>query len=187
MQDFWRLNATSVQRDRVIEQGKRIQPVLREKELQLLEEFKGNPRKQKIKKVKVIDCDFRDVNKFWKIYPKTFFGLLRQLTEAETDILTYILEKMEFSGHVSTNLFNGSYTDIQKGTGYTRPSIASAMKKLQELNAIVMVGSGLWIVNPQIMARGKAADLYNLQEKYNELWEAKNIKKGEDDKTDQGR
>lgn len=190
MNDFWNYSVSAEQRESIREQRKRIQSIKeRENERkECVSKGTGKPVKdmEKQKEVCSISYEYRDVDNFWKVFPHNLFLVLRQLTEAETGIFTYMLEHMEFRGKKSTNLFYGSYTDLMKKTGYTRPTISSTMKKLQEINAAVMVKNGLWMVNPQIMARGKAAELYALQEDYNRIWLANHGGNTETDKEGQG-
>mgnify|MGYP000065293347 FL=1 len=87
---------------------------------------------------------------FWKCYLMDFLTVLGIIDNKQLDIFVYICENT----NSSTNLFIGTYTKIAKDVGVSRPTISAIMKKLQEVNFIRKVQSGVWFVNPNILMKG---------------------------------
>lgn len=88
--------------------------------------------------------------KFWKLYLVDFLEILGVLESRQIDVLIYILERT----HPSTNLFIGTWTSIEQGTGVSRGTISKVFGKLVEHDFLVKVQNGVWQVSPRIMMRG---------------------------------
>ena len=87
---------------------------------------------------------------FWKLYLGDFLPVLGIVESKQVDILIYILEKT----HPSTNMFVGTYKNIQKNTHASETTIAKVMKKLQKQQFLKKIQNGLWQVSPNIMMKG---------------------------------
>lgn len=87
---------------------------------------------------------------FWKVYLMDFLMVLGIIDSKQLDVFIYIVEHTD----PSQNLFIGTYDEIGKGTGTSRPTIAKVMKKLQENNFIRKRQQAVWYVNPNILMKG---------------------------------
>ena len=100
---------------------------------------------------------------FWKCYLMDFLSVLGMINNKQLDVLIYIVENTQSSD----NLFFGTYADIEKHVGVSRPTIATVMKKLQEYNFIKKVSGGVWFVNPNILMKGNDTKRQLLLSYYN--------------------
>ena len=87
---------------------------------------------------------------FWKCYLMDFLTVLGIIDSKQLDIFVYICENTS----ESNNLFIGTYKKIAADVGASSRTIATIMKKLQEVNFIKKVQSGVWFVNPDILMKG---------------------------------
>lgn len=87
---------------------------------------------------------------FWKCYLMDFLTVLGIIDSKQLDIFVYICENTS----ESNNLFIGTYKKIAADVGASSRTIATIMKKLQEVNFIKKVQSGVWFVNPNILMKG---------------------------------
>lgn len=87
---------------------------------------------------------------FWKVYLMDFLMVLGIIDSKQLDVFIYIVEHTD----PSQNLFIGTYDEIGKGTGTSRPTIAKVMKKLQQNNFIRKRQQAVWYVNPNILMKG---------------------------------
>ena len=87
---------------------------------------------------------------FWKCYLVDFLTVLGIIDSKQLDIFVYICENTS----ESNNLFIGTYKKIAADVGASSRTIATIMKKLQEVNFIKKVQSGVWFVNPDILMKG---------------------------------
>lgn len=87
---------------------------------------------------------------FWKCYLMDFLAVLGIIDSKQLDIFVYICENTS----ESNNLFIGTYKKIAADVGASSRTIATIMKKLQEVNFIKKVQSGVWFVNPDILMKG---------------------------------
>ena len=87
---------------------------------------------------------------FWKCYLMDFLTVLGIIDSKQLYIFVYICENTS----ESNNLFIGTYKKIAADVGASSRTIATIMKKLQEVNFIKKVQSGVWFVNPDILMKG---------------------------------
>lgn len=100
---------------------------------------------------------------FWKCYLMDFLSVLGMINNKQLDVFIYIVEHTQ----PSDNLFFGTYADIEKHVGVSRPTIATVMKKLQEYKFIKKVSGGVWFVNPDILMKGNDTKRQLLLSYYN--------------------
>ena len=87
---------------------------------------------------------------FIKCYLMDFLTVLGIMESKQLDVFIFIVENT----NLATNLFLGTYDQIAKKTGVSRPTIARILKKLQEHNFIKKVQTGAYLVNPNILVKG---------------------------------
>lgn len=131
--------------DKSLEYISQTQTLIGQKKRNLIEQTHGNLL-QSIKSQK----GYTALKIFGKCYLMTSLRAW-VIDNKQLDIFVYICENT----NSSTNLFIGTYTKIAKDVGVdSRPTISAIMKKLQEVNFIRKVQSGVWFVNPNILMKG---------------------------------
>lgn len=87
---------------------------------------------------------------FWKVYLMDFLTVLGIIDSKQLDVFIYIAQNTD----PSKNLFIGTYDDIARDVGVSRPTISKIMKRLQEHSFIKKRHNGVWYVNPNILMKG---------------------------------
>lgn len=87
---------------------------------------------------------------FWKVYLMDFLTVLGIIDSKQLDVFIYIAQNTD----PSKNIFIGTYDDIARDVGVSRPTISKIMKRLQEHKFIKKHHSGVWYVNPNILMKG---------------------------------
>ncbi len=87
---------------------------------------------------------------FIKCYLMDFLTVLGIMESKQLDVFIFIVENT----NLATNVFLGTYDQIAKNTGVSRPTIARILKKLQEHNFIKKLQQGAYLVNPNILVKG---------------------------------
>jgi len=103
----------------------------------------------------------RDFN-FHKIWLNDLMSVLNLIGGKKLDILKYLLSEMR----TQDNTISVTYTKIQEKLKTSRKTIAETMKILQKANFITKVQNGLYMVNPDIIVRGKSGKKDALMIKY---------------------
>ena len=107
---------------------------------------------------KEVDRDFN----FHKIWLNDLMSVLNLIGGKKLDILKYLLSEMR----TQDNTISVTYTKIQEKLNTSRKTIAETMKILQEANFITKVQNGLYMVNPDVIVRGKSSKKDALMIKY---------------------
>ena len=103
----------------------------------------------------------RDFN-FHKIWLSDLMSVLNLIGGKKLDILKYLLGEMRSSD----NTISVTYRKIEEKLKTSQKTIAETMKILQEANFITKVQNGLYMVNPDIIVRGKSGKKDALMIKY---------------------
>ena len=87
---------------------------------------------------------------FDKCFVKEMLAAYDVIQNKQVAVVTHIYNNMSRAD----NMFVGTYKKIAQAVGVSEPTIASIMKKLQEINIIRKVQNGVWQINPQVVVRG---------------------------------
>ena len=107
---------------------------------------------------KEVDRDFN----FHKIWLNDLMSVLNLIGGKKLDILKYLLSEMR----TQDNTISVTYRQIEKELNTSQKTIAETMKILQEANFITKVQNGLYMVNPDVIVRGKSSKKDALMIKY---------------------
>ena len=87
---------------------------------------------------------------FDKCFVREMLAAYDVIQNKQVAVVTYIYNNM----NRSDNMFVGTYKKISQAVGVSEPTIASIMKKLQEIRILRRVQNGVWQINPQVIVRG---------------------------------
>ena len=107
---------------------------------------------------KEVDRDFN----FHKIWLNDLMSVLNLIGGKKLDILKYLLSEMR----TQDNTISVTYRQIEKELNTSQKTIAETMKILQEANFITKVQNGLYMVNPDVIVKGKSGKKDALMIKY---------------------
>ncbi len=107
---------------------------------------------------KEIDRDFN----FHKIWLNDLMSVLNLIGGKKLDILKYLLSEMR----TQDNTISVTYRQIEKELNTSQKTIAKTMKILQEANFITKIQNGLYMVNPDVIVKGKSGKKDALMIKY---------------------
>jgi predicted transcriptional regulator len=107
---------------------------------------------------KEVDRDFN----FHKIWLNDLMSVLNLIGGKKLDILKYLLGQMR----TQDNTISVTYRQIEKELNTSQKTIAKTMKILQEANFITKIQNGLYMVNPDVIVRGKSSKKDALMIKY---------------------
>jgi hypothetical protein len=107
---------------------------------------------------KEIDRDFN----FHKIWLNDLMSVLNLIGGKKLDILKYLLSEMR----TQDNTISVTYRQIEKELNTSQKTIAETMKILQEANFITKIQNGLYMVNPDVIVKGKSGKKDALMIKY---------------------
>jgi len=103
----------------------------------------------------------RDFN-FHKIWLSDLMSILNLIGGKKLDILKYLLSEMR----TQDNTISVTYRKIEEKLKTSQKTIAETMKILQEANFITKVQNGLYMVNPDVIVKGKSGKKDALMIKY---------------------
>lgn len=150
-----------------------------------IKEFKETKRKnKKIKKQKIVgeekfmnmetgeiietvivQKDIEQDYNFYKVWLLDLFNILELVGTKKMKVVNYILDNM----NTQNNTFIGTHEKIAKELNISRPVVSQTFKALQEANLLRKIQSGVYMINPDIIVKGKTGKRINLLIKYNQI------------------
>ena len=120
-----------------------------------------------------MDKSARRAKSFCKYYTKDAAQFMKQTSSNHMKVYAFIIENINFV----YNSFDGTYDDVCKGTGLSRPTVAKIMREFQDCGFMVQ-GTSHYMVNPNIIAKGFEGFRLSLVGKYADAYiENKNRKR----------
>jgi len=98
------------------------------------------------------------VKRFWKCYKDDFFKILGTLKNKQLLVFIHICENIT----AVQNLYIGTYEQMARNIGVSRPTIVKSITHLKKINFIRKVQNGVWMVNPNIFMYGTEPHRYKL-------------------------
>jgi Firmicute plasmid replication protein (RepL) len=102
---------------------------------------------------------------FFKVFLADFARALEGFGGKKMKLLFHILDNID----PSNNSFVGTYDDIQKDTGSSRPTVASVINFLKDIDFIRQRIPGMYMVSPKYLVKGDHSKRHALMIKYNHL------------------
>lgn len=121
--------------------------------------------------------EYYGVKPFWKMYKEDFLGVFKKVDGKQKDILIFILEHLK----ANENTFEYTYKEISKRMEISEPTIAKAMKCLQDDGFIVLKSQGVWRINPNYLMKGSEQKRIILEKEFCKISESRAIMKSENE------
>lgn len=102
---------------------------------------------------------------FFKVWLLDLMNVLEIVGTKKIKVINYILDNM----NTQDNVFVGTHQKIAKELNISRPIVSQTFKVLREKNIIKKINSGAYMLNPDILVKGKTGKRINLLIKYNKL------------------
>ncbi len=102
---------------------------------------------------------------FFKVWLLDLMNILELVGTKKMKVVNYIFENLKGA----ENLFIGTHEEIAKKLKISRPVVAQTFKILIEANLLVKKQNGVYMLNPDIIARVSNPKRMSLLIKYNEI------------------
>jgi len=110
---------------------------------------------------KNIEQDFN----FYKVWLLDLLNILEIAGNKKIQVINYLFEIM----NLKDNTISITYKEIEKNTGVSYPIVVETFKILLDSNFLVKVRQSFYMINPDLIIRGKTNKRINLLIRYNEI------------------
>ena len=110
---------------------------------------------------KNIEQDFN----FYKVWLLDLLNILELVGTKKMKVVNYIFENL----NAQENLFIGTHEKVAKKLNISRPVVSQTFKILQDANLLIKINNGAYMLNPDIIIKGRTAKRLNLLIKYNNI------------------
>ncbi len=111
----------------------------------------------------VIVKNIEQDNNFFKVWLMDMLGILSIVGNKKIKVIEFILSNIRRED----NTISMTHREVAKKTGVSLKSVTDTFKILQETNFLKRVRNGLYMINPDILVRGKTKKRINLLIQYN--------------------
>ncbi len=118
-----------------------------------------------IQEMLVIEKNVEQDFNFFKVWIMDLMNVLELVGSKKMKVVNYILENL----NVKENLFIGTHVEISKKLNISRPVVSQTFKILIDSNLLVKKNIGVYMLNPDILVKGRTGKRLNLLIKYNEI------------------
>lgn len=121
----------------------------------------------------IIECSViqkevsQDFN-FHKVWIEDLITILTNIGGKKLKVLNYLIENMRDSD----NTISITYDKMEEQLKISRKTIAETMKILQENDFIKKIQNGLYMVNPDVLVKGKTTKRHHLLIRYKKVGES---------------
>ena len=102
---------------------------------------------------------------WFKVWLLDLMNVLELVGTKKMKVVNYIFENL----NTQENLFIATHEEIAKKLNVSRPVVSQTFKILIETNLLVKKMNGVYMLNPDIIAKGRTAKRASLLIKYNEI------------------
>ena len=102
---------------------------------------------------------------WFKVWLLDLMNVLELVGTKKMKVVNYIFDNL----NTQENLFIATHEEIAKKLGISRPVVSQTFKILLESNLLVKKMNGVYMLNPDIIAKGGTAKRASLLIKYNEI------------------
>jgi len=129
-----------------------------------------NPNTGELIETTIIEKNIEQDFNFFKVWLLDLLNILELIGTKKMKVVNYILDNLD----VKNNLFIGTHEEISKKLSVSRVVVSQTFKTLQESNFLIKKQNGVYMINPEILVKGKTGKRLNLLIKYNEIKKEKN-------------
>ena len=102
---------------------------------------------------------------WFKVWLLDLMNILELVGTKKMKVVNYIFENL----NASNNLFIATHEEISKKLNISRPVVSQTFKLLVEANLLIKKMNGVYMLNPDIIAKANSKKRTNLLIKYNEI------------------
>jgi len=111
----------------------------------------------------VIIKNIEQDNNFFKVWLMDMLGILSIVGNKKIQVIDFILQNIRRED----NTISLTYREVAKKTGISLGIVTETFKILQETNFLKKIRNGLYMINPDILVKGRTGKRVNLLIQYN--------------------
>ena len=113
----------------------------------------------------IIEKNVRQDYNFFKVWLLDLLNILEVVGTKKMKVVNYIFENL----NTQENLFIGTHEEISEKLGISRPVVSQTFKLLVDAGLMIKKQNGVYMLNPDIVVKGKTGKRINLLVKYKDI------------------
>lgn len=113
----------------------------------------------------IVEKNVKQDYNFFKVWLLDLLNILEVVGTKKMKVVNYIFENL----NTQENLFIGTHEEISKKLGVSRPVVSQTFKLLVDAGLMVKKQNGVYMLNPDIVVKGKTGKRINLLVKYKDI------------------
>jgi len=122
-----------------------------------------DPETGELVDAEVIIKNIEQDNNFWKVWLLDLLNILEIVGNKKMKVIEFILTNIRRED----NTISVTMREVAKKTGVSLPIVNETFKILQETNFLKKIRNGFYMINPDLMVKGRTGKRMNLLIQYN--------------------